>query len=499
MTAAVTAAELSDERSDERLSRRFVHRWDAVMLGLVGAVVAGFGFWIPDFWADEEATYSALDRPVDGLITMVTQQVDAVHAVYYLLMRAFFGLTAIDPTFLRLPSALLVGVAVAGAVVLGQRLVGRSAGILTGLVLMLLPAITDMGVEARSYPWSVAVATWLTVVFVTALEDGRKRWWLGYGLLASFMVALFLNSALVVVAHGLTVLIARRGLRSVVGFAVAAAGAALLASPIVLLSAGQRGQVGWIHEVRLETVGEVIVEQWFRTAAGFALVAWSIAIVVVVLGLTRMPRLRPMLVVALPWLLLPTTLLVAVSLIEPFYTPRYLATGAAAIALLVGTGLSLVPWRAVRVLAVLGLAALTAGSYQAQRDPFRYQNGWRETAAFLEDRFEPGDAVLFNDEVRAPFQYTRGTNTVYGEQLRGYDDIALEESHRSNGRLRDELVERPVLEERLRTVDGVWVVWPDSMDWNSSRTLDLLSRAGFTMTDAETLDFTELRRFERLP
>jgi mannosyltransferase len=499
MTAAARPAELSDERSDEDLSRLPVHRWDAVLLGIVGAVVAGFGFWIPDFWADEEATYSALDRPIDGLITMVTQQVDAVHAVYYLLMRAFFGLTAIDPTLLRLASALLIGVAVAGAVVLGQRLVGRSAGILTGLVLMLLPAVTDMGVEARSYPWSVAVATWLTVVLVMALEDGRKRWWLGYGLLASLMVALFLNSALVVVAHGLTVLIARRGLRSVVGFAVAAAGAALLASPVVLLSAGQRGQVAWIHEVRFETIGEVIVEQWFRTAVGFAIVAWLVAIVVVVVGLTRAPRLRPMLVVVLPWLLLPTTLLVAVSLIEPFYTPRYLATGAPAIALLVGTGLSLVPWRAVRVLGVLGLAALTAGTYMAQRDPFRYGNGWRETAAFLEDRFESGDAVLFNEEVYTPFQYTRGMNTVYGDRLQGYEDIALEESHRTNGRLRDELVEPEVLEERLNAVDSVWVVWPDSMDWNSSEMLELLSRAGLTMTDAEALDFTEVRRFERLP
>jgi mannosyltransferase len=356
-----------------------------------------------------------------------------------------------------------------------------------------------MGIEARSYPWSVAVVTWLTVVLLTSLDDGRKRWWLGYGLLASLAVALFLNNALVVVAHAVTVLIARRGRRSIVGFGLAAVGAALLASPVAILSFGQRGQVAWIHELGLLTVREVLLDQWFRDAIGFAVVGWGIAATVVVIGLRRKPRLRPLLVTVLPWLLVPTTALVAVSVVSPLYTPRYLATGAPAIALLIGTGLSLVPWRAVRVVAVVALAALTAGTYVAQRQPDRFQNGWRETADFLEDRFEPGDAVLFNDEVFAPTQYARGALTIYADRLSGYEDIALESSHRSNGRLRDDLVESEILEERLAVTDSVWVVWPDSLSWNSSETLAMLDEAGLTMTEAEALEFTEVRLFERLP
>ncbi|RWZ67986.1 hypothetical protein ELQ92_01625 [Labedella populi] len=476
-----------------------VRRLDAIIVAVVGALVAGFGFWIPNFWGDEEATHNAIDRPLGGLIEMVTQQVDAVHAVYYLLMMPWAPLVGVEPALLRLPSALLVGVAVAGTVVLGQRLVGRSAGILAGTVLFLLPAVTDMGIEARSYPWSVAVATWLTVVLLQALSDGRTRWWVGYGLLASLTIALFLNNALVIVAHGLAVLITRPGLRVLVRFVVATAVGALLASPVVLLSFGQRGQVGWIQEVGRHTAGQVLLEQWFRDAIGFAVVGWAIAIIVVVAGLTRARRLRPLLTIVLPWLLLPTTLLVLVSVVLPLYTPRYLATGAPALALLIGTGLSLVPWRVVRVVAVLGLAALTAGTYVAQRQPLRFATEWRETAAFLEERAQPGDALLFNDVAYAPSDYTRGTLSFYGDRLSAFDDVALLESHRSNGRLRDDVVDITTLEERLRDVDAIWVVWPDALAWDDSDIAEALRAAGLELTDATSLQYTELRYFERTP
>lgn len=475
-------------------------RWlDAIIVAIVGAVVVGFGFWIPNFWGDEEATFNAIDRPIGGLLEMVTEQVDAVHALYYLLMMPWAPLVGVEPALLRLPSALMVGVAVAGTVVLGQRLVGRSAGILAGIVLVLLPAVTDMGIEARSYPWSVAVATWLTVVLLQALRDGRTRWWVGYGLLASLTVALFLNNALVIAAHGVAVLLTRPGLGVLARFVVAAGAGALLAAPVALLSFGQRGQVGWIQEIGWHTIGQVLLEQWFRDAVGFAVVGWVIAVAVVALGLTRMPRLRSLLTIVLPWLLLPTTLLVIVSVVLPLYTPRYLATGAPALALLIGTGLSLIRWRAVRVAAVVGLAALTAGTYVAQRQPLRFATEWRETAAFLEERAQPGDALLFNDVANAPSDYTRGTLTFYRERLTAFEDVALLESHRSNGRLRDDVVDIDTLEERLRDVDAVWVVWPDPITWDGSDYALALEEAGLELTDSTSLQFTELRYFERTP
>jgi mannosyltransferase len=389
---------------------------------------------------------------------------------------------------------------VAGTVVLGQRLAGRAAGLAAGAVLMILPAITEMGIEARSYPWSVAVVAWLTVVLVEALHDGRARWWLGYGLLASLMVALFLNNALVVVAHGLTVLLVRSGRRAILSFGLAAAGAAVLAAPVALLSFRQRGQVGWITEVGFHTVEQVVVQQWFRGGLVFAVLAWLVVAVVVVVGATRRRALRPLLVVALPWLLLPTSLLLAVSLVlQPLYTPRYLASGAPALALVVGAGIALIPWRVVRVAAVLGLAALTASTYVAQRQPLRFGTEWRETAAFLEEAYEPGDAILFNQRVFGPAQYTRGTMTLYRDRLSGFDDVELLESHRTSGLLRDTFVDPAVLVDRLADVDGAWVVWPASLEWDGYATKAALEESGFHLTETVSLEYTDLRYFERTP
>ncbi|RUR01921.1 glycosyltransferase family 39 protein [Labedella endophytica] len=495
--ATATATDVGTARDDVDVMLPPARRLDAVLMGFIGAVIAGFGFWIPNFWTDEEATINAIDRPIDGLFRMVTTQVDAVHAVYYVLMEPWSIVLAIDPALIRLSSVVLIGFAVAGTVVLGQRLAGRWAGVFAGLVLALLPAVTDMAIEARSYPWSVAVAVWLTIVLVHALHDGRKRWWIGYALVASLLIALFLNSIVVLAAHGITVLLYRRGLRTVVSFIAAGAVGALLASPVVLLSVSQRSQVGWIQDPGWHTIRQVVVEQWFRDAVGFAVVAWLVVTVVIVVGLTRVTRLRPLLVVTVPWLIVPSTLLVGASFAFPLYTPRYLATGTPALALLIGTGISLIPWRAVRVAAVVGLAALTAGTYVGQRQPLRYSTEWREAATILEERYQPGDALLFNDEAYGPSQWTRGTLTIYGDRLSEYDDIALLESHLTNGRLRDDLVDPATLDARLAEADGVWIVWPESLGWDDSPIETALVNAGLQQTDTVTLEHTVLRYFDR--
>lgn len=475
-----------------------VHRIDVVVLGLVGAVVAGFGFWIPNLWADEEASFSAVDRPLVGLVEMVTQQVDAVHAVYYALLSGWVHVVGLTPESIRIPSAIMIGLGVAGTVVLGQRLVGRGAGLAAGSVLAILPAITEMGIEARSYAWSVAVVAWLTVVLVEALHHGRTRWWIGYGLLASLTIALFLNNALVVVAHGVTVILVRAGRRAIVSFLLAAAGAGVLAAPVALLSFRQRGQVGWISEVGWHSIEQVIVQQWFRDSLLFALIAWIVVAVVVMVGTRGRRALGPFLVVVLPWLLLPTSLLLAVSLVlQPLYTPRYLASGAPALALVVGVGISLIPWVAVRVVGVLGLAALTASTYVDQRQPLRFGTEWREIAAFLDESSRPGDAILFNQRVVGPSQYTRGTMTLYGDRLSDFDDIGLLESHRTSGLLRDTFVDPEVLADRLAGVDGAWVVWPRSLEWDVEDTETALEDAGLDLVDTVSLQATDLRYFER--
>ncbi|MET0303327.1 MAG: hypothetical protein ABW040_04690, partial [Microbacteriaceae bacterium] len=137
---------------------------DATLTGLLATLVAVIGSWRPDFWSDEEATLAAADRPLAGLITMVTEQLDAVHGLYYALMQGWVAVAGTSEFALRFPSAVMAGAAAAGAVVLARMLADRPTSLIAGVITAALPAVTYAGMEARSYAGSLAVVTWLTVV-----------------------------------------------------------------------------------------------------------------------------------------------------------------------------------------------------------------------------------------------------------------------------------------------------------------------------------------------
>ena len=53
-----------------------------------------------------------------------------------------------------------------------------------GLVVAVLPRMTYVGAEARSYAFSAAIAAWLTLIFLAArAQPGRRRLWVGYAVL----------------------------------------------------------------------------------------------------------------------------------------------------------------------------------------------------------------------------------------------------------------------------------------------------------------------------
>ena len=58
--------------------------------------------------------------------------------------------------------------------VLVRRLAGPQAALAAGLIFAVLPRVTFMGIEGRSYAATAAVAVWLTVLFVSLL---RKPTW----------------------------------------------------------------------------------------------------------------------------------------------------------------------------------------------------------------------------------------------------------------------------------------------------------------------------------
>ncbi|MCU1420536.1 MAG: hypothetical protein JWN36_187, partial [Microbacteriaceae bacterium] len=319
-------------------------RLDPVWVGVLGFLVAFAFSWVPSLWFDEVATVSATTRTW-GQLAQMLGNVDLVHGLYYAVIKVWFSAVGYSPVALRIPSAVAVGLAAALLVILVRKYGSRRLSILAGLVFLLLPRVTWMGTEGRSYAATSVLALAMTLAFLAASQrSGRGRasnlrWWGLYAGLAVLSSLTFLYLALLVVAHGVTALLrwqasGRRLARPLLWWAASAVVAAVVLTPFALLAMGQSAQVHWIGPLDATTWHGVFVAQWFYLNDTFAVVAWVAIAAAVVLMLVRRGS-RQLLMLAAPWIVVPTVLLVAASFVgEPLYSARYVTFGAPAVAIL---------------------------------------------------------------------------------------------------------------------------------------------------------------------
>ena len=413
-----------------------------IAIGTIGFLLTVAFSWVPSIWYDESATVVSITRSWPQLFAML-QSVDAVHGLYYVFMHLWIDLVGYTPFTLRLPSAIATGLSAGLTVVLVRQLATNRLAIIAGALFCLLPRVTWMGAEGRSYAATALLAIVLTLVFVaawrrSAANVSRRRqaiWWLLYALVAVLATTTFVYLALVIVGHGVTAVWTfiqsrhrtRRvlsagaqspGWSALVGFASAAALSGVAIAPLALEASRQSAQVSWISPISPETLHGVFVSQWFIGNLPFAIVGCVLAAITLVLLLV--PRLRArlrlsqsqlansqpghsqpgmpaptgpalptLMAVVAPWLLVPTFGLIAASaFIAPLYSPRYVTDAVAAIAILMAIAIDALRrnWQCAAVLALC--TAVAAPQYIAQRTPAGKPDGtmgtaWSEIAAFI--------------------------------------------------------------------------------------------------------------------
>lgn len=485
---------LDADRARQRAGRRFFPA--AAAVGVFAAVIALVPAWHVSLWYDETATISAAGRSVPDLWDL-TRGTNAAQGVYYLLIHLWTTGAGTSPVAVRVPSAIAVGVAVTGVGALARRPLGSSTALLAAAVCALLPRITWSGIEARPYAMTAAVAVWLTVIAVRAVDRGwssRGRTvaaWVGYAVLGAFGVALFVYLALLVVVHGALLLISRTTARTRWSWLAAAAGAAVLSAPVLLRSAGQTAQLGIDGKLSPGAlVRSLAVTEWYlgdtptpvsaslraATHTPFTTV-WSVAAVVLavigwsfaVVGLTARPRtgavdLRWWLV---GWIAVPAVLIGLYSVVvAPMYVPRYLTFAAPALAILIAQGVAVTAHR-TRVGATVALAlcvVLVTPVYVSQRTAFAKNNtDWSAVARYVAEHAEPGDGVYFAPRgsvpPRDPVTTTlRAVETGYPEAFSGLVDVTLETTPARAASLWGTSLRLADATDRLGAVHVVWVL-----------------------------------------
>ncbi|MFI7099860.1 glycosyltransferase family 39 protein [Streptomyces sp. NPDC050161] len=398
-------------------------------------------------WRDEVVTFDMAHRsPADLWATL--QHVDVVHGLYYALMHAWFAVfdatlgpdgllgTAFggavgdtlgqDVIGLRLPSVAAMTAAAAGVALLGQRLVGRRAGLAAGAVFALIPVVQQYAQEGRSYAMVCALVVWATYLLVRAAGEARRTpgrphrlLWTGYAALMLCACLLHEFASLVLPVHGVALILGRLPRRTLRTWAYAAFAVLAGLAPLAVFSTRQTAQISWLmwpDPVQLLTFAVLAV-----AGIGCSRVAVR----------SRGPiGLRA---IGLPLLLLPTLLLFLLSHAEPAYVDRYVLYYVAGFALLAGAALArlLRPpgeqgqtrgRRLARTLvAALVLAVLLPVDVHLRSPDSRVDDA-TAVARAVQELAAPGDGLLFTPARR------RIWVAAHPDAYQGLRDLALDRS-----------------------------------------------------------------------
>ncbi|MGI5166803.1 glycosyltransferase family 39 protein [Spirillospora sp. CA-253888] len=452
----------------------------------------------PSYWLDEAATVSAVNRTMPDTLRLF-DNLDLVHALYYLLMHPWASLFGLGETAMRLPSALAVAAAAAGTAVIGRHCAGPLAGLLAGLVFAVNPEVTRFGQEARSYALVMAVAVAATYLLLRGLRGRGRRaawsWTAGYGAALAVLVLLNLYAALLVAAHGATLLAMRGRARGAWPRWLAASGivaAALV--PFALAASDQKGQVSWIKGPSGRTLPEIL---WFFSGGDW----WTAVPVTALLllgGYAGFRALRPeaggdapaapsLGAVAVPWLVLPSAVLLTVSLFDPVFLHRYVAYSLPAAALLVGAGLAWTARRTVRgartvgaVAAAVALVVLVATAVPQHREVRRQDSrpdDLRAAADVLRANARPGDAMMYMAGI------VRWSAAAYPSAFSDLPDVALATDAPRAGNLKGRDLLPREMRGRLAAAGRVWVMTSRMVEYPRppilERRLEFMHEMGF--------------------
>ena len=401
--------------------------WPAVAAALVMAVLGVWGLERDSSMGnDEVATRWAALLPLHQLAHLVNN-VDAVHGLYYLLMHGWMTVGT-SPAVLRIPSVLSMIVAAGLIAILARQLTGSGwAALFAGLIMALTPTITYYAQTARSYALVYLCVVGATLLLLRALRaehNGRPvvRAWVSYG--ALMLLAGYLNemALLALIAHGVTVLLARYGRPAFVHWAVAAVLAAVLVLPLAVVSAREDAAVAWIPRPGPGAV-RVLFHDYFGATTGLAVLLFLCAVLAVLPGRGQGPWPEPPTRPGRPWwrrgglsvqsvgaplLVLPGLVLGLESLVaHPLYVDRYVLYGEAGAALLAGAGAyraglwlagrvrwPALAWAVGAVVCVLALV-LQLGPQQRVRTPQSRLYDFGGPSRYVAAHAHQGDGVLF--------------------------------------------------------------------------------------------------------
>jgi hypothetical protein len=446
------------------------------------------------------------DQPLATRLAAVARaMVQQNGPLYFFLLRVWIALAGYSVTALRFFSLWFGVLAVPLTYALGRRLLDRASGAFAALLTAGSAYLTWYGQEVKMYTLVPALALLAAYALRRAVEGGGARWWIVQVVATSLALYTHVWSALLIPVLG--VLFFSWWPRSRRHWRGGLVSLALLTLPYLPMAAWQVRHVfvpretGYPHYALHQMVTTLLVGwstgtfgqgwPWGGIACGTAVLIgltttlwwdrprarraldylrlrwrlligadiWSRALLLPRRGDSRIRVLLGL----VSWVLLPVLGIWFVSQWQPLFTDRYLIWAAPAFYLLVGAGLSFLwtrgRWPALPLL--LAILLIFGGNvrYQAETP---IKSDFRAAAAFVEQRYEPQDLLLFQ------IPHGRYTFDYYFDPT-GY---AVVEGVYTNRRREDGSYQMTgdqaaaEMERLTRTYERVWLIATETSMWD---------------------------------
>lgn len=370
-------------------------------------------------WADEGGTLALASREPARILAETLADVHP--PLYYWLLHGWMSVAGQTAIAARGLSALCGTGAALVTILLARRWYGEAAGLAAGVVAALSPLAIDYSQEARMY----ALAMLLAALIFLALDHWLARPSAGrlaiYMLPAAALVGTHYFAATVVAASALVGLLGRRGAAQVWRWRAIwiTAHLPLAALFLLMVSASQARLAGWTATKQAISAAQILSDLLQSFAVGLHPAegwgAWGLLFLGLALAslLLRPEPLRPEPGwAALAWLALPVAAMVALSLGQPYYKPRFLLPALPAFQILVAAGVARVadavggrwarqPWLpATCACALVALLALASAAPLARvwGDPSLWRDDYRGAAQAIAASIGPDDALILNGQ-----------------------------------------------------------------------------------------------------
>jgi mannosyltransferase len=439
----------------------------AAAVGLVTAGVGAWGLAHQGLWPDEAFSLGASRLDLASISKLLWID-ESYNATYYLMLH-FWQRWSTGEAWLRLSS---VGFGVAAAItlyVLNRRLFGLSTATAAATLLTVNVFFVRYLQEVRAYAFALFFVVMASYCFVTALERRSPTRWVIYGIAGAAAIYAHLFSGLVIGAHMLSLAIRqdRPPIRLVAGAALLIGG---LVTPLAaLVFAANPASFG--HSSRLDSI-----EDLFLLLTGGAgihsrgshllLLGYFVACCA---GLAVMARRAPWRserradaawhdAFLLLWLGVPMLSAFLLSFNYAAFQARYLIVALPPLVTLAGLGISALPTRPQRALALAVFLVLSWPQLHAYyRTPIREGGDWRAAAEYVARHQQQGDRIIFIS------RYGRGVFEYYLERLDGLDALVPLYPYQAWGAFIPVLGDRPaepttIAAQQLGAVTRVWVV-----------------------------------------